>query len=464
MKSTKSTKCGNVFGFPLTSARESKGADAIGGSQLSNDLAESLQAELAENYQVVSPVEIDAVAALALALAKWMEIESVKMVKIAQERAAATVRFDRLVADAFDRDKAAWQKDPETRISIFARTFRGASHLSEIWARVLKELKSGADIPFELACHALLCMGSRWQVDKADENAMTIMASFVKISSDPTQAAETWARESKMRDGLSFARRRAEKAVARAPGADQCRSFLVQAATQEAEGWKKVADKMRADFEAARAASCDFAVGLGTGDPVLEKELRILNRLAIAARDRADKLQEKLEALIMKRNVAGVPVTLESNSGERAKSNGGRVKISLCAGSHSPVGSISGVKDSNVGGMMDGSGSNVSARDFRSARGPESGSKKESSFHENPRTIESRKDASNSEVTGEKHVESLTSESRADAGPSRLTSSERKLVKMLRKVPDSPRRRSDIVRLFGSEQRFREMCAAIDSR
>lgn len=452
------------IGIAQASAQASKGAAATGGSRVFQELAESIQAELAECYQVSSPAEIDAVADLSLALAKWMEIEAVRKVKIDQERSTATVRFDRLAADAFDRDKAAWSKDPESRTSIFARTYRGACHLSEIWARVLTELKAGEDIPFELACQALLAMGSHWQVHKADENAVTIMASFVKISADPALAAETWARESKMRDGLAFARRRVEKAVTRAPGVEDCRRGLLMVATQEAEGWKQVADKFRPEFEAARTAARDCAVGLGTGDPILEKELRNLNRLATTTRNHVEKLQRELEVLKKKRDTNGLADGRDSPSAAPAKSKAGRSGQSLKASSRDAEGKGPVASDSKKVGTKRGRGPIPLDQDTRQARVHEAPAKSRPEIHCGSQPDGYQHVASVSEGGGTGSGSPMAQDKITRSGTVRLTSSERKLLKMFRKVPDSPRRRNDIVRLFGSEQRFREMCAAMDAR
>jgi len=267
-----------------------------------------------------------------------------------------------------------------------------------------------------------------------------------------------------MRDGLAFARRRAEKAVARAHGVDESRRWLLQVATQEAEEWKKVAEKMRPDFEAARAAACDCAVGAGTGDPVLEKELRNLNRLATTAQNRADKLQGNLEALVRKRDNSGSPVARGSSSETPGKSNAARTGRSRSAASHPESGSVPVSAGSNDSGFSRGNGSATSAGETSADRGADTSSSQRTAILDASQRMKSQSFASISEVSDMKSDVSQPPAERAESGPVRLTASERKLLKMLRKVPDSPRRRNDIVRLFGSEKRFREMCAAMDSR
>ncbi len=421
------------------------------------DLAKSLRKELTAAYLPESPVEIDLVESLSLTEAQWMEFETARQIKIAQERSTATLRFERLAADAFDRDKADWEADPESRTSIFARTYRGAAHLAAIWVRVLRELKAGDDIPFDLVRQTVLAMGSRWQVDKADEHAMTVVASFMKIAADQARAAETWARESKACDGLEFARIRAEKAVARTPGVEECRRGLIRIANQEAEDWKKLADRLKADFEAARAVARECAVGLGTGDRVLEKELRSLNRLATTARNRADRLMDKLARRIRERQsqaprdareirpepLAKSDVRPQENTAQNESKPG-------IADAKSPEKKCAGVSKESVLGMKPDD-----ERDTAAYRGGEA---RDATRCDGLLTVAAHSGAS-VEPAGRPQSRSKGPES----GTIRLSDTERKVLRVLRKMPDSPRRRKEIARLFGSDQKFREMCAAMDS-
>ncbi len=264
-------------------------------------LADSIRNELTQTHQPVSQAEIDIVAELAQARAQFLEIEKARQIRIAQERATAFDRFDRNSADALDRDKTAWRQDPAGRVWILSSTFHGAKFLAELWNTVLEDIHAGLALPFDMVCDAVMALGSHWQVDKAEGDGLQLMTWYVRTAPDPAQAAELWARESKVRDGLAFARDRVARRIADAPKPSEARDELKALAKQEADAWKSMALQLRPAFESSRELAPQCAVGLGIGDPNLEKELRLLNRYATSARNNADRLQRRLESLIRNR-------------------------------------------------------------------------------------------------------------------------------------------------------------------
>jgi len=279
-------------------------------------LAESIKEELTQIHQPGSRAEIEVIAELALARAQFMEIEKARQIRIAQERASALDRHERTTADALDRDKTAWRQDPAGRIWILSSTFPGAKFLAELWDTLLEDLRAGLALPFEMVCDAVMALGSHWQVDKAEGDGLNLMTWYVRTAPDPTQAAELWAKESHVRDGLAFARDRVARRIAAAPKPVEARREMESLAKQEAADWKSTAQQLRPAFETSRELAPQCAVGLGTGDPNLEKELRLLNRYATSARNNADRLQRRFESLVRNRAIEARRATREPGGNE----------------------------------------------------------------------------------------------------------------------------------------------------
>jgi hypothetical protein len=279
-------------------------------------LAVSIRDELTQTHQPGSRAEIEVIAELAQARAQFLEIEKARQIRIVQERASALDRHERTTADALDRDKAAWRQDPSGRVWILSSTFPGAKFLAELWDTLLEDLRAGLALPFDMVCDAVMALGSHWQVDKAEGDGLKLMTWYVRTAPDPAQAAELWAKESHVRDGLAFARDRVSRRIAAAPKPAEARREMESLAKQEAADWKSTALQLRPAFETSRELAPQCAVGLGTGDPNLEKELRLLNRYATSARNNADRLQRRYESLVRNRAIEARRASREPRRGD----------------------------------------------------------------------------------------------------------------------------------------------------
>lgn len=265
-------------------------------------LADSIREDLMRQHSPANKTEIDLIAGWAQARAEFVEIEKARQIRIGQERTTAAERFERRAADAFDRDKFAWIKDPAGRVRLLASSFLGSKFLAAIWQRVLEELQAGRALPFALIREAVMALGSPWQADRATGEGLKLLVLYVRSAPDPEHASDIWAKESNVLDGPAFARDRIRHLLENAPPAADARNELITLARREAGQRQSTAGALRTAFEAARAFAPHGAVGLGLGDATLEKELRLLNRYARQARDRAERLHREFEKLLRSRD------------------------------------------------------------------------------------------------------------------------------------------------------------------
>jgi hypothetical protein len=261
-------------------------------------LSEAIQVNLTQTHAPQSPEEIEAISELALAKAQQFEVERALRLKIEAEKANAALTYDRAAADAYDKDVEAWKADPANRRAILGATCQGAARFADLWGKLIEDLApDGGGVPFERACEAAMAMGSPWQVDRIGGDGQWIMARYVRIAPDPDAAMELWAKESNARDGLAFTLNRARKLAAQPTDAVVAHCELVRLATREYDRWTLRSNELRTKYETDRAAAHESAIGTGSGDKSLEREFRLLNRYAAGARNRADRLQRRLDTL-----------------------------------------------------------------------------------------------------------------------------------------------------------------------
>ena len=261
-------------------------------------LSEAIRIDLTQTHAPQLAEEIAAIAELALAKAQQFEVERALRLKIEAEKANAALTYDRTAADAYDKDVEAWKADPANRRAILGATCLGAARFADLWGKLIEDLApDGGGVPFERACEAAMALGSPWQVDRVGGDGLWIMARYVRIAPDPDAALQLWAKASNARDGLAFTLNRARKLAVQSTDAVVAHRELVRLATREYDRWALRSNELRTNYETDRAAAHESAIGTGSGDNSLEREFRLLNRYAAGTRNRADRLQRRLDAL-----------------------------------------------------------------------------------------------------------------------------------------------------------------------
>jgi hypothetical protein len=250
--------------------------------------------EFKATYQPVTRREFDAVMELAVATAQFRTIDCARQLKIEEERSSATIRFDRRAVETFERDKTAWAAQPGLYLPIITGTYLGTQYIADIWNEVTAELNAGNDIPFDLAGRAVLATGSHWRVDRATGDGLNVMSWFVRIAADQSRMIDVWVQASRVREGANFARMRAKRIMAQAPGPQEARQNLANLAASESAKWSSIALELRKSHDIVRGSAGQCAVGLGTGDKTLEKELKALEKLATNALRRVERIRRDL--------------------------------------------------------------------------------------------------------------------------------------------------------------------------
>ncbi|MBI1322141.1 hypothetical protein GC170_03000 [bacterium] len=265
--------------------------------------ADAIRDELAKIHEPWSAEEDDAIAQLALARAQQFDLELAMHRKATDEKARAAELYERTAQDRFHADLARFRENPALFGSLPGMTWHGADWLEKLWRQIAGELApdpagNSACLPFALACEAAAALGSPWQVDLADAEAGWFMARWIRIAPDPDAALELWVDRSKALDGLKFARSRAKKFLDQAPAdPGEAATELAARTNREYERWSLQARALRTNYETARDTAAEAAVGTGSGDARLEKEFRLLSRYLTSARNRADRLQRRLDGL-----------------------------------------------------------------------------------------------------------------------------------------------------------------------
>lgn len=265
--------------------------------------ADAIRAELTEIHEPWSAEETDAIAQIALARAQQYDLELAMRHKVADEKAGAAELYERTAQGRFHADLARFQENPALHFGLLGMTWHGSDWLEKLWRRLSGELApdpagNPACLPFALACEVATALGAPWQVDQAGPESGRIMALSVRIAPDPDAALELWVDRSKALDGPKFARLRAKKFLDQTPADPAAATAeLATKAADECGRWSLQAKALRANYETARDTAAEAAVGTGSGDAQLEIEFRLLSRYLTSARNRADRLQRRLDGL-----------------------------------------------------------------------------------------------------------------------------------------------------------------------
>jgi hypothetical protein len=265
--------------------------------------AEVIREELTRIHEPWSDEEIDAISTLALARAQQFELEQAMRAKVDDAKARAAEVHERNARDQLNSDLAKFRDKPDIYGPVLGMTWHGADWLVKLW-RLIADLlmpdsngQSGC-LPFHLACDAAAALGGPWQVDRVGFDSAWVMARFVRISPEPEAAIELWANESQAVDGRKFALTYARRLVEKAP-ADSAvaASELHSRATSEIDRITLQCNRLRANYETELARAAEASVGTGSGDPAMEQSFRLLTRYLTAARNRADRVERRLDSL-----------------------------------------------------------------------------------------------------------------------------------------------------------------------
>jgi hypothetical protein len=265
--------------------------------------AEVIREELTRIHEPWSDEEIDAIATLSLARAQQFELELAMRAKVDDAKARAAEVHERNARDRLNADLAKFRDKPGIYGPVLGMTWHGADWLVKLWRLIADLLMPDSNgqpgcLPFHLACDAAAALGGPWQVDRTGFDSAWVMARFVRISPEPEAAIELWANESQAVDGRKFALTYARRLVDKAP-ADPAvaASELHSRATGELDRITLQCNRLRVNYETELALAAEASVGTGSGDLAMEQSFRLLTRYLTAARNRADRVERRLDSL-----------------------------------------------------------------------------------------------------------------------------------------------------------------------
>jgi hypothetical protein len=261
--------------------------------------AETIQRELEATFDPSTPVQTAAVAELALARTRQYDLEAAYDALIAEARAHAADAADRCARDRFAKDRVSWLSDPALNLPILAATLKGTECLAQIWEDFATSLAPGSPGPTDdqkrLAAAAL---GSPWQVDKVRGEGVWLWSRLIRIAKEPGFEASHWAKQSNSPDSTP---ERARWIGSLAPDPATARTELAERARAEHARWSQVAEFCRQRESQATDMPSGLPVVPIVVDAGLEKRIRQTARELSAARNRADRLERRLDSLMKPR-------------------------------------------------------------------------------------------------------------------------------------------------------------------
>ncbi len=269
----------------------------------------AIRSRLIAIYRPESREEIHCVDELALAEAQLYDIEAAAWKRFDWERAHARERFDRRMRDQLDKDLAAWHANPFLWRDILAMTWLGASHLARVWAEIADTLaNSESACPLERIFDAVASQESPFDVDNICFQGIWIIQRHLATTPDPQAEIERWFELTcdKNHKPRPDQRSRARWFLDHAPDPATARRELLAKAMSECDRWTLQANDLRSRYETDREHAADRAVGFVPSDEKSTRESRLTLRYLIAARNRVEKLERRLEALKKLRSVRNI--------------------------------------------------------------------------------------------------------------------------------------------------------------
>ncbi len=264
--------------------------------------AEAIQRELEAAFEPCTPVQTAAVAELALARTRQYDLEAAHDALIAESVARAAESANRFARDRFVKDRDAWLADPALNLPILASTLKGTEFLAQIWADFAAMLAAGTPGPTdEQKRLAIAALGSPWQVDKARGEGLWLLSRLIRIAKEPGFEAAHWAKQSGSPDSTA---ERARWIASLAPDPATARAELAERAAAEHARWSQVAEFCRQHERLQRTEAASAALAAEAVDTTLEKRLRQNARELSAARNRADRLERRLDLLMKPRRTS----------------------------------------------------------------------------------------------------------------------------------------------------------------
>jgi len=266
----------------------------------------AIRSQLVAVYRPASLEEIHCVDELAFAEAQLYDVEAAAWRRFEWEKAHARERFDRRMHDQLEKDLTAWRANPYHWLDILARTWQGACHIARVWAEIADTLaNSESACPLERIFDAIASQKSGVDVDNVCFEGSWIIQRHLAITPDPQAEIERWFERTldKHQKPRQDQRTRARWFLNHAPEPATARRELLAKATAERDRWTMQANDLRSHYETDRELAADRAVGFVPSDEMSTRESRLALRYLTTARNRVDKFQRRLDALLKLRPV-----------------------------------------------------------------------------------------------------------------------------------------------------------------
>lgn len=250
--------------------------------------------------------EMHCVDQLALARAQLYDVEAAAWQRFEWEKAHARERFDRRMRDQLDKDLAAWRSNPFLWLDVLAHTWLGACHLEHVWAEVADTLASSdSACSLERIFDAMAATKSPFGVEEVCLDGIWIINRHLATTPDPEAETRRWLTLTcKEPGGPRFDQEaRARRILKLAPDSAVARHELIEKAVAERDRWALRANELRSRYETDRELSASRAVGFVPSDEKATHESKLALRYLTSARNRVEKFERRLDALLKLRPV-----------------------------------------------------------------------------------------------------------------------------------------------------------------
>ena len=234
-----------------------------------------------------------------MAICRWQAFEADRLLdeRLEQEIAEAGLHYDRFLENERTNFQTILEVDPERGINLMKQNIYANEALLAVWseARLLVNQK----LPFYtgLLKKMVAALGSHWQLDKISHQALMMVSLCMASGSQPEHAeviAKEWLREIDP-ELLSVSAHRLDEYRKRFGQMIDLQTQLLGIIEDNIGELNVVKERLEKNLDRSIASFATVHAGQGMCDPVLMKEVALLQRYRTRALNRINKLETQLE-------------------------------------------------------------------------------------------------------------------------------------------------------------------------
>lgn len=290
----------SILSNPAPSARNAV-RHGLSGSHFVPEHARDHVAAILSDIQQQFRIGIFAEKAVAeeMALCRWQVFEADRLLDERQqiEMAEAGRHYDKFLETEQADFLNVLALDPARGISLLKHNIYGNDTLIETWTEIRHLVDQRLPFSTDLLRRMVAALGSHWQLDKISHKALLAASLCLAVGPHPDDAeliAKAWVREIDP-ELADFAARRLGEYRKRFGLAPDAQSQLIAIIDDNLKELKSVKDRLEANLEQSIVNFATLHAGHGMCDPLLIKEIALLQRYRTRALNRITRLELQIE-------------------------------------------------------------------------------------------------------------------------------------------------------------------------